>query len=73
MSPKEWADKYKGVFDMGYEKIRETILAKQKKMGIVPENTELSPINPLWRDDQRRRQALPSWRPRAALGFAHGG
>ena len=46
-SPKEWADKYKGVFDDGYEKIREQILAKQKKLGIVPENTDLSPINPL--------------------------
>ena len=45
--PKEWADKYKGKFDEGYEKIRETILAKQKKMGIVPANTDLSPINPL--------------------------
>jgi arylsulfatase len=46
-SPKEWADKYKGVFDEGYEKIREGILAKQKAMGIVPPETELSPINPL--------------------------
>jgi len=45
--PKEWADKYKGKFDMGYEKIRETILENQKKMGIVPPNTELSPMNPL--------------------------
>jgi arylsulfatase A-like enzyme len=45
--PKEWADKYKGKFDMGYEKIREQILAKQKKMGIMPESTELSPMNPL--------------------------
>ena len=46
-SPKEWADKYKGVFDEGYEKIRESILANQKKLGIFPENTELSEINPL--------------------------
>jgi arylsulfatase len=45
--PKEWADKYKGKFDMGYEKIREQILANQKKMGIMPESTELSPMNPL--------------------------
>ncbi len=45
-APKEWADKYKGVFDMGYEKIREQILARQKELGIVPENTDLSPINP---------------------------
>jgi len=45
-SPKEWADKYKGVFDKGYEKIRDDILARQKELGIVPENTELSPMNP---------------------------
>ena len=45
--PKAWADKYKGTFDMGYEKIREEILARQKALGILPENTELSPINPL--------------------------
>jgi len=43
---KEWADKYKGKFDMGYEAIRETILANQKKLGILPESAELSPINP---------------------------
>lgn len=43
---KEWADKYKGKFNLGYEKIREQILANQKKIGILPENTQLSPINP---------------------------
>jgi arylsulfatase A-like enzyme len=45
-APKEWADKYKGKFDLGYEKIREDILERQKKLGIVPENTDLSPLNP---------------------------
>ncbi len=45
--PKEWADQYKGVFDEGYEAIRDKILANQKKMGIVPTSTELGPINPL--------------------------
>jgi arylsulfatase A-like enzyme len=44
---KEWADKYKGKFDMGYEKYREMILDRMKKMGILPENTDLPPINPL--------------------------
>lgn len=43
---KEWADKYKGRFDMGYEEIRKQILANQKKMGLLPDSTELSPINP---------------------------
>ena len=43
---KEWADKYRGRFDMGYEAIRADILARQKEMGLLPPDTELSPINP---------------------------
>src|SRR6516165_5101440 len=43
---KEWADKYAGRFDMGYERYREIVLDNQKKLGIVPPETELSPINP---------------------------
>ena len=43
---KEWADRYKGRFDMGYEAIRADILKKQKELGLLPEDTELSPINP---------------------------
>src|SRR5262249_55554191 len=43
---KEWADRYKGKFDMGYEKYREIALENQKKLGLVPANTELSQINP---------------------------
>ena len=43
---KDWADKYKGKFDMGYEKYREIVLDNQKKMGLMPENTQLPPINP---------------------------
>ena len=44
--PKEWADKYKGRFDMGYEAYREPVLERQKAMGILPQSAELSPINP---------------------------
>ena len=43
--PKEWIDKYKGRFDKGWDKIREEILERQKKMGIVPKNTDLAPPN----------------------------
>ena len=46
-APKEWADKYKGKFDMGYEAMREQTLARQKELGIVPADTELPPINPI--------------------------
>ncbi len=43
---KEWADKYHGVFDDGYEAIRDQILARQKELGLLPPDTELSGINP---------------------------
>ena len=43
----DWADRYKGRFDDGYEKAREQTLARQREMGIVPADTELSPMNPL--------------------------
>jgi len=52
-APKEWADKYRGRFDMGYEAIREETLARQKEMGIVPADTELPPLNPLGTPDTR--------------------
>lgn len=43
--PTEWADKYKGVFDMGYEKYAEEAYERMKLMGIIPENTALAPMN----------------------------
>src|ERR1700742_637794 len=45
-APQEWADKYKGKFDMGYEAYREVVFERQKKLGIIAEQAELSPINP---------------------------
>jgi arylsulfatase A-like enzyme len=44
--PKEWIEKYRGRFDMGYEAYRGPVLERQKEMGILPESAELSPINP---------------------------
>jgi len=43
--PKEWIEKYKGKFDKGWDKVREETLERQKKMRIVPRNTELAPPN----------------------------
>ena len=45
--PKEWADKYKGQFDDGYEAYREWVLARMIEKGIMPPDTELTPINPM--------------------------
>ena len=44
-APKEWIEKYKGKFDMGYEAYREQVFQCQQ-LGILPESAELSPINP---------------------------
>ncbi len=40
--PKEWADKYKGRFDQGWDKLREEILAQQKSLGVIPQYAELT-------------------------------
>src|SRR3984885_8812665 len=48
--PKEWADKYKGKFDDGYEAYREWALPRMIEKGILPEGTELTEMNPLPRD-----------------------
>ena len=40
--PKEWADKYKGKFDGGWDKLREEIFARQKQLGVIPASAELT-------------------------------
>lgn len=49
--PKEWADKYKGKFDQGWDKLREETFARQKKLGVIPENTKLT----------ERPKEIPAW------------
>ena len=44
--PKEWADRYAGVFDEGWDAYRETVFARQKELGIVPADAELSRHDP---------------------------
>jgi arylsulfatase A-like enzyme len=56
----EWADKYKGKFDMGWDKYRELVHQRQLDLGILPPGTELSahdPDVPVWDtlpDDAKR-------------------
>jgi len=49
--PKEWADKYKGKFDQGWDKIREETFARQKKLGVVPPDCQLT----------QRHKEIPAW------------
>jgi arylsulfatase len=41
--PKEWIAKYKGKFDQGWDAVREETLARQKRLGVVPADTQLAP------------------------------
>lgn len=50
-APKNWIAKFKGQFDQGWDKVREETLARQKALGIVPQNTQLTP----------RPEGIPSW------------
>ena len=45
-APTEWIDKYRGRFDMGYERYRELVFERQKQRGIFPPDADLSPLNP---------------------------
>ncbi len=53
---KEWIDKFKGKFDMGWNKLREQIFANQKRLGVIPENTQLTP----WPDELPKWDTLPA-------------
>lgn len=48
--PQVWIDKWKGKFDMGWDKLREQSLARQIKLGVVPPGTKLAPKPPAIRD-----------------------
>jgi arylsulfatase A-like enzyme len=49
--PEEWSAKYKGKFDHGWDKLREDIIARQRKLRVVPKDAELTP----------RPAEIPSW------------
>jgi arylsulfatase len=71
--PKEWAEKYKGKFDQGWDKLREEILARQKKLGVVPKDTELTarPAEiPAWEDQTPDQKRLFARQMEVFAGFA---
>jgi arylsulfatase A-like enzyme len=49
--PKEWADRYKGKFDQGWDTLREETLARQKSLGVIPQDAELT----------ARHADIPAW------------
>ncbi|OQQ35843.1 arylsulfatase [Prescottella equi] len=49
--PQQWAERYRGRFDDGWDVLRERIFARQKELGVVPSDAELT----------RRHDAIPAW------------
>jgi len=49
--PIEWSDKYQGKFDDGWDALRERIFAKQKELGVIPDDAELT----------ARPAEIPAW------------
>ncbi len=49
--PKEWADKYRGKFDQGWDRLREETFARQKELGVISPNAELT----------KRHAEIPAW------------
>jgi arylsulfatase A-like enzyme len=50
-APKEWIAKFKGQFDQGWDKLREETFTRQKQMGVIPANTQLT----------ARPKEIPAW------------
>lgn len=50
-APQSWIDQFKGKFDYGWDAYREQTLARQKKLGVVPDDTDLT----------ERSRGLPAW------------
>lgn len=50
-APREWIEKFRGQFDGGWDAYREATLARQKKLGVVPQDTKLTV----------RSEGLPAW------------
>jgi arylsulfatase A-like enzyme len=49
--PKEWSEKYRGKFDNGWDVLREEIFARQKQLGVIPQDAELT----------KRHDEIPAW------------
>jgi arylsulfatase len=49
--PRDWAEKYRGKFDAGWDRLREETLARQRRLGVVPPDCQLTP----------RHAEIPGW------------
>jgi arylsulfatase len=72
-APKEWIAKYKGQFSGGWDKLREETFARQKKLGVIPADTKLTPRPreiPAWADMSAAQKRLFERQMETFAGFA---
>ena len=72
-APKEWIAKYKGQFTGGWDKLREETFARQKKLGVIPADTQLTPRPkeiPAWDDMSADQKRLFERQMETFAGFA---
>ena len=70
---KEWADKYAGKFDDGWEAYRERVLHRAKEQGWIPQDAQLTPRDPLmpaWDDVPDDERPFQCRLMEVAAGFA---
>ncbi|HUN50230.1 MAG TPA: arylsulfatase, partial [Candidatus Sulfotelmatobacter sp.] len=71
-APRQFIEKYRGKFDAGWDVIRQDWFERQKKLGVIPPETELAPRNPgvrPWTELSREEQALACRLQEAFAGF----
>ena len=68
-----WADKYKGQFDQGWDRMREVVFERQQRLGVVPPTAELTPRNeafPAWDDVPERLKSYYARQMEVYAGFS---
>ena len=60
-APEEYIAKYKGKFDDGYDAYREWVVARMKEKGIIPQDTEITPFNPMPEDMANAGDYVRPW------------
>lgn len=68
----DWSAKFKGQFDEGWDKLREHTFAQQKKLGVIPKNTALTPRPdnfPAWSSLSANQKALYARQMEVFAGF----
>lgn len=72
-APKDYIEKYKGKFDQGWDKLREETFARQKALGVIPQNAQLTPRPkeiPAWDDQTPDQKRLFARQMETFAGFA---